>query len=216
MTPIPRWLQENSYRVLRLSATVSATDAHKAVFSMRKMVLLGVNNTCESDFPALGPVPRTESDIRSAIGRLENSAHRIADRLFWFHSVADVSAPDDPDHAREPLKKAGWDHDLSLKFLFSLYSSATVITDRSAWTDALRTWHASISSEDYWKFTSVIEQLGGFEPAASTEEIRLLRSNAMLRRICSPHKGRIHLRRSVDRPSLFPCSRAADHTFAGV
>ena len=180
MTTLPRWLQENSYRVLRLSANVTATDAHKAASSMRKMAALGVNNVSVSDFPALGPVPRTESAIRSAVGRLDNPAHRIADRLFWFHSVADDSALTDFDHAREPLKKAGWDHDLSLKFLFNLYSSTTVITDRSAWTDALRSWHASISSEDYWKFTSVIEQLGGFEPAASTEEIRLLRLNAML------------------------------------
>ena len=180
MTPIPRWLQENSFRVLRLSANVTAIDAQKAASSMRKMALLGVSNVSGSDFPALGAVPRTESDIRSAVGRLDNPAHRIADRLFWFHSVTDGSAPTDSDHAREPLKKAGWDHDLSLKFLFSLYSSTTVITDSSAWTDALRTWYASISSEDYWKFTSVIEQLAGFEPAASAEEVRLLRSNAML------------------------------------
>jgi hypothetical protein len=144
MMPIPRWLQENSYRALRLSANVSASDVHKAASSMRKMALLGVNNASDSDFPALGPVPRTESDIRSAVGRLDNPVHRIADRLFWFHSAADGSAPADSEHAREPLKKAGWDHDLSLKLLFSLFSNGTVITDRSAWTDALRTWHASI------------------------------------------------------------------------
>jgi hypothetical protein len=181
MMPIPRWLQENLYRVLRLSANVSATDAHKAASAMRKMALLGVSNTSESDFLTLGPVSRTESDLRSAIGRLENPSYRIADRLFWFHSSADDSPAEvDPDHAREPLKKAGRDHDLSLRFLFSLYSSTTSIPDRSAWTDALRTWQISISSEDYWKFTSVIEQLGGFEPSANTDEIRLLRSNALL------------------------------------
>jgi hypothetical protein len=56
MTPIPRWLKENSYRVLRLSANVTATDAHKAASSMRKMALLGVNNSSDSDFPALGPL----------------------------------------------------------------------------------------------------------------------------------------------------------------
>lgn len=181
MMPIPRWLQENSYRVLGLSANITATDAHKAASAMRKLTLLGVSDTSESDFPALGPVSRTESALRSAIGRLENPSHRIADRLFWFHSSADDSPVEvDPDHAREPLKKAGRDHDLSLRFLFSLYSNPTSIPDRSAWTDALRTWQISISSEDYWKFTYVIEQLGGFEPAANTDEIRLLRSNALL------------------------------------
>src|SRR5271170_3834758 len=28
-------------------------------------------------------------------------------------------------------------------------------------------------------------------------------------------RGRIHLRRPVDPPSLFPCSQTADHTFSG-
>ena len=37
----------------------------------------------------------------------------------------------------------------------------------------------------------------------------------MARRLDPPHKGRIHLRRPVIRSSLFPCSRAADHTFQG-
>ena len=37
----------------------------------------------------------------------------------------------------------------------------------------------------------------------------------MARRADLHPKGRIHLRRPVDRPSLFPCSHAADHTFRG-
>jgi hypothetical protein len=35
------------------------------------------------------------------------------------------------------------------------------------------------------------------------------------KRHCSPAKGRILLRRPVDRLSLFPSSRAADHTLSG-
>jgi hypothetical protein len=38
----------------------------------------------------------------------------------------------------------------------------------------------------------------------------------MARRLDSPPTGRIHLRRPVIRPWLFPCSRAADHTFSGT
>ena len=38
----------------------------------------------------------------------------------------------------------------------------------------------------------------------------------MARRLHPPLKGRIHLRRPVTRSSLFPCSRAADHTFPGT
>ena len=36
---------------------------------------------------------------------------------------------------------------------------------------------------------------------------------ARLRQICSPHKGRIHLRRPVNPLFAFPCSCVADHTF---
>ena len=47
-----------------------------------------------------------------------------------------------------------------------------------------------------------IEQIASSDPACQR-----------LRQICSPHKGRIHLRRPVNRLFAFPCSRAADHTF---
>jgi hypothetical protein len=103
---------------------------------MRKLTLLGIANTSEVDIASLGQTPRSESDIRSAIGRLENPSQRIADRLFWLHS-ASTERPETngSDELREPLKKAGWDHDQALTALFRLCPSTNLAIDPSIWTD---------------------------------------------------------------------------------
>src|ERR1700733_10635484 len=143
--PTPPWLQANPYRVLRLSANASSGDAHKAASAMRKLTLLGIANTSEVDIPSLGQTPRSESDIRSAKGRLENPSQRIADRLFWFHSASiERQETNGSDELREPLKKAGWDHDQALIALFRLYPSTNLAIDPSIWTDALRDWRDCI------------------------------------------------------------------------
>jgi hypothetical protein len=178
--PIPQWLQANPYRVLRLSANASSGDAHKSASAMRKLALLGMENASEVDIPSLGEIRRSESDIRSAIGRLENPSHRIADRLFWLHSATERPEVDASGDFREPLKKAAWDHDQALGGLFRLYSSTSLADDPSAWSNALGKWYDCVTSDDYWKLGLVLEQLGTFEPSASADEIRALRGNAML------------------------------------
>jgi len=147
---------------------------------MRKLALLDIENSSEVDFPSLGQVRRSESDIRSAVGRLENPSHRIADRLFWLHSTTERPDASDVGDIREPLKKSSYEHDQALESLFRVYSSTSLSNDHSAWTDALRRWHTCVESEDYWKLSSVLEHLGAFEPTANADESRLLRGNAML------------------------------------
>jgi hypothetical protein len=71
------WLIENPYRVLRLSANATAMDAHRSAASLRRMAVLNVVTTTEADFPSLGPLSRTESSIRAALGRSSaNFSHR--------------------------------------------------------------------------------------------------------------------------------------------
>ncbi len=178
--PIPGWLQANPYRVLRLSANASSSDAHKAASAMRKLAQLGIENTSEADIPSLGEIRRSESDIRSAVGRLENPSQRIADRLFWLHSATERPDANASGDSREPLKKAAWDHDQALEGLFRLYCSTSLSDDPSAWSNALRKWHDCVGSDDYWKLGSVLERLGTFEPSATADEFRVLRGNAML------------------------------------
>jgi hypothetical protein len=55
--------------------------------AMRRLALLGVAETAAANMPTLGALPRTETDIRAAVGRLGNPAQRLADRLFWFHLI---------------------------------------------------------------------------------------------------------------------------------
>lgn len=178
--PISQWLQSNPYRILRLSANASSDEVHKAASAMRKLALLDIENSSEVDFPSLGQVRCSESDIRSAVGRLENPSHRIADRLFWLHSTTERPDASDVGDIREPLKKSSYEHDQALESLFRVYSSTSLSNDHSAWTDALRRWHTCVESEDYWKLSSVLEHLGAFEPTANADESRLLRGNAML------------------------------------
>ena len=82
---VPDRLKTNAYRVLRLPADATVSEIHKAAGSMRRAVSLGVATTTEGDMPLLGEMSRTETDIRAAIGRLENPTQRLSDRLFWFH-----------------------------------------------------------------------------------------------------------------------------------
>lgn len=178
--PVPQWLQTNPYRTLRLSANSSIADAHKAASAMRRMTILRVANIVEADIPSLGNVPRADTDILAAVGRLENPSHRIADRLFWFHYVTEESDADSSHDLRASLKSAGSEHDRALRDLFQIYTSPELGHDPTTWTEPLRIWQRNIANEDYWKLCLVLDQLGAFEPPASTDEVNNLRSNAMM------------------------------------
>ena len=176
---IPQWLQTNPYRILRLPASASITDAHKAASAMRRMAVLELLNTIEVDVPSLGEVPRNETDIRAAVGRLESPSQRIADRLFWLHSAINTPDTDSLDDLRAHLKKAAWEHDQALQSLFSLYGSAETVDDPDAWTGPLKIWQKVIENDDYWKLSLVLDQLGTFEPRANADEVSALRAGAM-------------------------------------
>src|SRR4051812_44366305 len=77
-------LNTNAYRTLGLSANASLSEGHNAATALRRMFTLGLPRTHETDFPILGAIPRTETDIRAAVGRLQNPVQRLRDRLFWF------------------------------------------------------------------------------------------------------------------------------------
>jgi len=147
---------------------------------MRRLTILGMATISDADTPPLGEVPRSEIDIRASLGRIENPAQRIVDRLFWLHTTTTRLEESHADDLRVPLKKAAWEHDQALNALFRTYTSATLSDNPSLWTEPLLAWRNTIESEDYWKLSSVLDQLGAFEPAASAEEFRTLRSSAMM------------------------------------
>ena len=144
---VPNRLRSNAFRVLRVSADATLSEIHKAAGSMRRAVSLGLMFTSEADVPLLGAIPRTEADIRAAIGRLENPVQRLSDRLFWFHlppesRIADASQrPNESDGAVR-------NHEEALRGLFAALEAGFDPAGVSLWTRTLRAWHQVVSDDD--------------------------------------------------------------------
>jgi len=180
---VPEWMRANAYRILRLSASATSSEVHKAAASMRRAALLGVAGPSEGDVPALGEVPRTEADIRTAVGRLGNPAHRLTDRLFWFHMRRQ---PQEANPIASPSQAASKEpdgiavrHDEALGGLFSAMETGLDDAGVAVWVQALRTWNSVITDDDCWALSLAIEEEGAFEPAALPSEVEALREAAV-------------------------------------
>jgi hypothetical protein len=169
MVKADRWAA-NAYRVLRLSADASAAEVHKAAAAMRRMMSLGLDELSEADLPFLGPCPRTEATIRTAVGQLSNPADRLAHRLFWLHSR--------PSAAANRQGIATERHDECLSRLFGLTAADDEAFDPNDWKTALEGWHRCLEGDDYWAACLALELSGSFEPAARSSELDELRRNA--------------------------------------
>jgi hypothetical protein len=151
---------------------------------MRRAAVLGLADTSDADIPFLGEIPRTEADIRTALGRIESPVQRLRDRLFWFHlapksldtkSISRVAETfrDDPRAA------AVLDHDKALHALVAATNIGLDDAGIQLWIRAIRAWHLVISNDSYWSLTLALEEHGDFEPAALPSEIDSLRDDAV-------------------------------------
>lgn len=175
---VPDTLKSNAFRVLRVSADATLSDIHKAAGAMRRANALGLVTTTEADLPLLGEIPRTEADIRAAVGRLENPAQRLRDRLFWLRSPSESWIGGTSKHTGEH-DHALQRHDEALRGLLAALGSGFDDMGLSLWTRAIRTWYEVVSDDTYWLSTLEIEQSGDFEPAAFPSEIDALRDEAV-------------------------------------
>jgi hypothetical protein len=168
----PDFLRLNAYRVLRVPASASAFDIHKA--AMRRAAAPGLPATSEIDIPALGEVPRTDADICTAVARLAKPVQRIMDRLFWFCQL-----PASSDGQRTYFSMDPTDHDAVLRML--LHSSQLGIDEfgLAARVKALRAWHTVTLDDDYWFLMIIYEDQGGFERPATLHEVDALREGAV-------------------------------------
>ena len=179
---VPDSLKTNAFRVLRLSANATASEIHKAAASMRRDAALGVADTTVADVPDLGEIPRTERDIRSALGRLANPEQRLKDRLFWFHGPPesrDAEAHARPTDDLDQSQRIAWGHDEALGRLFAAFKAGVDEPGLLCWIQTLRSWHQVVTDDDYWALTLVLEERGAFEPAALPSEIDALRDDAV-------------------------------------
>ena len=128
--------------------------------------------------PVLGELPRAEADIRTAIGRLENPAQRLGDRLFWFHRLPQQRDTNDPAPPSE-LDQVALNHDEALHGLLAAVARNLDDAGVAFWVQVLRTWHQVISNDDYWALTLGIEERGAFEPPVVFSEIDALRADAV-------------------------------------
>jgi len=180
---VPDWVRTNSYRLLQLSADANPRDIQAAAAGLRRAIALGVSDTSDGASPSLGDVPRSEGDIRSAGGRLENPAHRLQDRLFWFHFKPGAEEPTSKSwvsgSVRGPLDEPFREHDRALSELFAAVAAGSDASAVALWADALRHWHAVISEDQYWDQIRAVEAQGHFEPAALPSELEALRKSAV-------------------------------------
>ena len=180
---VPDGLRTNTYRVLRLSANATLSEIHRAADSMRRTAKLGLAGTNEADIPLLGEVPRSEADIRGAIGRLANPSQRLNDRLFWFHQPPHSRNADAPALANKaisgPPDGATRRHDEALNRLFAAFEAGLDDSGVALWVEALQAWHTAVSDDDYWALVLDLEERGGFEPVALPSDLDALRDDAV-------------------------------------
>jgi hypothetical protein len=180
---VPDNLKTNAYRTLRLSANATLSDVHTAAASMRRAAMLGVSGTTEEDAPELGEVSRTEADIRTAVGRLQNPVQRLSDRLFWFHLPKSLNTNERPRLAevvQGQSDRAAWGHDQALLGLLAALAAGVGDAGVPIWTEALRAWNGIVCDDDYWALTLALEERGSFEPAALPSEGDALRKDAVM------------------------------------
>lgn len=180
---LPDGLSTNAYRVLRLSANASSSEVHKAAERARRASALGLPQANDVDINLLGVLPQTDADVRAAVGRLGNPAHRLRERLFWFHQVSGAELPDpsapESAFAVGDLADTIRRHDEALRGLFNTFKANLDDAGAAAWVRALRRWHTIVSDDSYWALSAAIENRGGFEPRAISTEVESVRSVAV-------------------------------------
>jgi hypothetical protein len=180
---LPDGLSTNAYRILRLSANASSSDVHKAAERVRSASALGLPPANDVDVNLLGPLSQTDADVRAAVSKLGNPAHRLKERLFWFHQVPGAELPDPSPPGSEfavgDLVDIIRRHDEALRGLFNAFHANLDDAGAAAWVRALRRWHSIVSDDSYWALSAAIENRGGFEPRALPTEVAAVRSGAL-------------------------------------
>ncbi len=180
----PEPLARNAFRTLGLPASASQGEIHERATALRLAHKLGVEKTFDGDLTWLGPLGRSEADVRDALGRLADPPQRILERLFWFHTLPPVEPPaktaqiweavDSLLRAETPSAR----HDAALLSLAALQRLDPGFKERDAWARAYALWRDVLEREEFWSLLVASDLKGEFEQLANHAEDKALRARA--------------------------------------
>jgi hypothetical protein len=180
-----RPLTHNAYRILGLPCSASQKEIFEAAASLRRALKLGVKKSLAEDLPWLGPVSRTEMDVRDALSRLGNPAQRIYERLFWFYDaqeIARVSKLADlkfaADYSSATESQSG-PHDAALLSLAMALRLHPRLEESGVWRQALTLWKEVVEAKDFWSLLMASDLKGDFEQLVTFAEIKELRRQTL-------------------------------------
>jgi len=175
----------NAFRLLGLPGHASLDTIQKTEGTLRRALKLKAVRSTTWDMSWIGPLERTETDVREALGRLtSNPSNRLKERLFWFNgdtpldSISKISL----DSVIKGIPHSGTttkSHDLALLQLLAALLQDPDFTDSNRWAKTFRAWKDLVADENYWASVLESEIEGGFEPAATADEVDRVRSEAL-------------------------------------
>ena len=134
--------QNNAFRILGLNPNVSMKEIMQRVNEFKVKKSLDMNVVYEYDFPWMGPLDRSEQNIRNALQSLDNPVSRLREEIFWFWFVTDCDKK-----AINYLKKN--DHQAAHKIWNPLITSENPTKESmSAFMNQIILAHSSVIGEE--------------------------------------------------------------------
>lgn len=197
--------------MLGLPAGAAQKEIYDAAASLALSFKLGVEKSFPGDLRWLGPLARTETDVREALGRLTNPPQRILERLFWFGVLPDVR-PLTSLAGLAPLLKGVSEkggptarHDAALLGLAVLFRLDPNLYKVSAWQFVIETWREVAEHGEFWSWLVAADLKGDYEQLVTHGEVRELRRRT-LRLVTTPVADRA--KDALARDDLKVCANA--------
>lgn len=165
--PLIERITRNAYRILGLPATATQAEIIAAGNAMRRTVKLDKPVNTPWDFPLVGKLNVSVTDINDALDRLNDPARRVIERLFWFHTGSDKLDEATQQSYYFIADESSLDiHDAASLRLAGALTFDTTFEYISRWQRIIRDWQLATQSEEYWETFRKAELAGDFDRSA--------------------------------------------------